>query len=172
MPLSGVLSLLFRKIVTELQPFEIFGIFTLLARLWMRCRLPAEFHKILTRVMAPCKFWHFYAPNFEKVGGAYCFSVCLSVTFYVSCNFGTVHARVLKFHIWIPHCKIVDLFFSFPCCAPFWSYAPFNKWDGSLVNKISEKLFKLGKDWGWGIDYLINFWTNYGPLKYLAFFPC
>ena len=37
----------------------------------------------------------------------------------------TVHARVLKFHLWIPHGKVADLYF-FPCPSylPFWSYAP------------------------------------------------
>ena len=36
----------------------------------------------------------------------------------------TVHARVLKFHIWIPHGKIADsYFFSCPSYFPFWSYA-------------------------------------------------
>ena len=40
----------------------------------------------------------------------------------------TVHARVLKFHIWIPHGKIADLyFFSSPNYLPFWSYAPSKK---------------------------------------------
>ena len=40
----------------------------------------------------------------------------------------TVHARVLKFHIWIPHGKIADpYFFSCPSCLPFWSYAPLKK---------------------------------------------
>ena len=48
-----------------------------------------------------------YAPNFEEVDGAYWFqvvraSICLS---------GTVHARVLKFHICIPHGKIADTHF-------------------------------------------------------------
>ena len=40
----------------------------------------------------------------------------------------TVHARVLKFHIWIPHAKIADLYF-FSCLSnlPFWSYAPLKK---------------------------------------------
>ena len=40
----------------------------------------------------------------------------------------TVHARVLKFHIWIPHGKIADqYFFSCPSSLPFWSYAPLKK---------------------------------------------
>ena len=40
----------------------------------------------------------------------------------------TVHARVLKFHIWIPHRKIADTcFFSCLSYHPFWSYAPLEK---------------------------------------------
>ena len=40
----------------------------------------------------------------------------------------TVPARVLKFHIWIPHGKIADTrFFSCPSYLPFWSYAPLEK---------------------------------------------
>ena len=39
-----------------------------------------------------------------------------------------LHARVLKFHTWISHGKIADLyFFSCPSCLPFWSYAPLKK---------------------------------------------
>ena len=45
-----------------------------------------------------------YAPNFEEVYGAYWFRVvCASVH-----SSKTVHARVLKFHTWIPHGKIAD----------------------------------------------------------------
>ena len=37
----------------------------------------------------------------------------------------TVHARVLKFHTWIPYGKIADTcFLSCPCYLRFWSYAP------------------------------------------------
>ena len=45
----------------------------------------------------------------------------------------TVHARVLKFHIWIPHGKIADtrffffVFFFLTSYLPFWSYAPLKK---------------------------------------------
>ena len=43
----------------------------------------------------------------------------------------TVRARVLKFHIWIPHGKIADtrffFFLSCPSYLPFWSYAPLKK---------------------------------------------
>ena len=56
----------------------------------------------------------------------------------------TVHARVLKFHIWIPHGKIADpYFFSSSSYLPFWSYAPLKKSEWHLVSKISRKLFEL-----------------------------
>ena len=46
----------------------------------------------------------FYALNFEEVDGAYWFRVvCASVH-----SSKTVHARVFKFHIWIPHGIVAD----------------------------------------------------------------
>ena len=46
--------------------------------------------------------------------------VCMCVTpFYAYCNFLTMQARVLKFHIWIPHGKIAGMYFFFfskLCC--------------------------------------------------------
>ena len=57
----------------------------------------------------------------------------------------TVHARVLKFHIWIPHGKIADPYiFSCPSYLPFWSYAHLKKSEWNLVSKISRKIFELG----------------------------
>ena len=57
----------------------------------------------------------------------------------------TVHTRVLKFHIWIPHGKIADLyFFSCPSNFPVWSYAPLKKSEWNLVGKISRNEFYLG----------------------------
>ena len=54
-------------------------------------------------------------------------SVCASVHPCVRSS-KTVHARVLKFHIWIPHGKIFDaLFFFVQSYLPFLSYAPLNK---------------------------------------------
>ena len=65
-----------------------------------------------------------YAPNFEEVDWAYWFLV-VQVSIHSS---KTVHARVLKLHIWISHGKIVDArFFSCQSNLPFWSYAPLNK---------------------------------------------
>ena len=55
-----------------------------------------------------------------------------------------MNARVLKFHIQIPHEKIVEpYFFSCLSYAPFWSYAPFKTKFENLVFKIPEKVFKL-----------------------------
>ena len=54
--------------------------------------------------------------------------VCGWITpfFYASCNFGFVHARVLKFYIWIPHGKITDMyFFFFSELYPFLELCPF-----------------------------------------------
>ena len=57
----------------------------------------------------------------------------------------TVHARVLKFHIWIPHGKIVDPhFFSCPSYLPFWSYAPLKKCERNLMHAISYEPYMLG----------------------------
>ena len=51
-----------------------------------------------------------YAPNFEDVDWAYSFQVvhsCVHASIRVCIGSSkTVHARVLKFHIWIPHKKI------------------------------------------------------------------
>ena len=94
-------------------------------------------------------------PNFEEVGGAYCFRVvCLSVHHarlhdpIVSGTLNSIplrcwscflmHARVLKSHVWIPHEKIADqYFFSCPIYVPFWSYAPLKKSEWNLVTKVS-----------------------------------
>ena len=71
---------------------------------------------------------HIYAPNFEEIDRAYWFRV---VRVYVRpsvCSSRTVHAMVLKFHIWIPNGKIADIrFVSSPSYLPFWSYASLKK---------------------------------------------
>ena len=58
--------------------------------------------------------WRYFLllPQLWKVGEAYCFwlvhpSVHVYVTLFCTCfNFWTIHAKILKFHIWIPHGKI------------------------------------------------------------------
>ena len=52
-----------------------------------------------------------YAPNFEEVDGAYWFRVVSPFVCASVCSSRTVHARVLKFHIWIPHGKIANWYF-------------------------------------------------------------
>ena len=55
-----------------------------------------------------------------------------------------MNARVLKFHIHIPHDKIVDpYFFVLPGYAPFLSYVPLKTKFEKLVCKISQKVLKL-----------------------------
>ena len=53
-----------------------------------------------------------------------------------------VNARVLKFHIQIPHEKKVDPYFlSCPSYATFLSYVPLKTKFENLVCKISQKVF-------------------------------
>ena len=55
-----------------------------------------------------------------------------------------MNARVLKFHIHIPHDKIVGLyFFVWPGYVPFLSYVPLKTKFENLVCKISQKELKL-----------------------------
>ena len=55
-----------------------------------------------------------------------------------------MNARVLNFHIQIPHDKIVDpYFFVWPSYAPFLSYVPLKTKFENLVCKISQKVFEL-----------------------------
>ena len=49
-----------------------------------------------------------YAPTFEEVDSAYCFRVVRACVRASVRSSRTVHARALKFHIWIPHGKVVD----------------------------------------------------------------
>ena len=55
-----------------------------------------------------------------------------------------MNARVLKFHIHIPHDKIVDPFvFVWPSYAPFLNYVQLKTKFENLVCKISQNVFKL-----------------------------
>ena len=55
-----------------------------------------------------------------------------------------MNARVLKFHIRIPHEKIVDPYFlSCPSYASFLSCIPLKTKCENLVCKISQKIFEL-----------------------------
>ena len=131
-------------------------------------------------------FWKWiysiYAPNFEEVGGAYCFwDICASVLPSIRPS-----VTLLMHSITSEPCMLgyMDsswknswpIFFSHQDYAPFLSYGPLKKYRWNLVSKISLKLLKLEPwnlviDWYWWVDDLINFWTNsenyfmsYGPL--------
>ena len=55
-----------------------------------------------------------------------------------------MNARVLKFHMHIPHEKIVDpYFFSSQSYAPFLSYVPLKTKCENLVCKMSQEVFEL-----------------------------
>ena len=73
-------------------------------------------------------------------------SICPSVTLFDACRIlRTVHARVLKFHLWIPYGKIANPhLFSCPSYIPFWSYAPLKKSEWNLMHAISYEPCMLG----------------------------
>ena len=57
----------------------------------------------------------------------------------------TVHARILKFRVWIPHRTIVDVrSFSCPSFPPFWSYASLKKSEWNLMHAIPYEPCMLG----------------------------
>ena len=66
-------------------------------------------------------------PDSNEIDKAYYFAfihlyVCLSVCHAFLCMpyLKTLHARVLKFYIWVPHGKIADVYiFSCPACLFF-----------------------------------------------------
>ena len=74
--------------------------------------------------------------------------ICMSVTLFDALHITwTVHARVLKFQIWIPYVKIADPYFFYcPSYLPFWSDVPLKKSEWNLVSNIhvSRKVFKQG----------------------------
>ena len=67
------------------------------------------------------------------------------VTLFVpTVTFKPFKARVLKFHMWIPHEKIANpCFFFLFRYLPFWSYGPLKIFEKNLVSRISQKVFKL-----------------------------
>ena len=76
---------------------------------------------------------HFYAPDFEKVGSI----------LVLACPFvpKKIKARILKFHIWIPHEKIADpYFFSCPYYFLLCSYAPFQHQRAICKQAISKSI--------------------------------
>ena len=67
-------------------------------------------------------------PTSKKLTGHIGFGWCVRPSVRASVRSRTVHARVLKFHIWIPHGKIFDIrFFFLSELSPFLELCPFEK---------------------------------------------
>ena len=73
----------------------------------------------------------FMPPNSKKLTGHIDFGLCIRASVRSS---RTVHARVLKFHIWIPHGKVADTRFFCSSYRPFWSYSPLKKSERNLMH--------------------------------------
>ena len=73
----------------------------------------------------------------------------------------TVHARVMKFHIWIPQGKRFDAHFFFLSeLSPFWSYAPLKN-----QNEIWCMPYLMNHAcWGFEISYMDSSWKNSWPV--------
>ena len=92
------------------------------------------------------------------IGFGLCIRACPFITLFDACHIlWTMHAKVLKFHIWNPDEKMSDpYFFLLSDKLYFLSYAPETKSEWSL-----KKLFETWwSDRGWWVNYLINFWIN------------
>ena len=81
-------------------------------------------------LLIPAKYIY-YAPKFEENDRAYWFRVvrvCMRLCMRPRSS-RTVHARVLKFHVWIPHGKIADtyIFLFLSTQSPFLELRPFEK---------------------------------------------
>ena len=70
---------------------------------------------------------YIYAPNFEDVVRAYWFRVVRPSVHLCVHLPKTVHARVLKFHIWIPYGKVADPYFFLVKLSPFGELCPIEK---------------------------------------------
>ena len=72
-------------------------------------------------------------------------TVCPFIKLFCACHIlRTLHARVLKFYIWVPNEKIADPYFV-SCLACLFKVMPlWKKSELNLVSKISWKVFKLG----------------------------
>ena len=93
--------------------------------------------------------WPDYAPSFEWNWWGILFCLHLSIrlfvrssSFFCACHIlRTLHARVLKFYIWVPNEKIAD---------PYFYLEKYLSW--VLEIRYSE--------WEWCVHYPIIFWEN------------
>ena len=74
-------------------------------------------------------FYFFMPPTSKKLTRHIGFRLCVRASVHVSIHSSrTLHARILKFHTWIPHGKIVDvLFFFLSELSPFLELCSFEK---------------------------------------------
>ena len=113
---------------------------------------------------------HIYAPNFEEVDGAYWFRVvraCVRPSVHAcnrpSVHSWTMHAMVLKFHIWIPHGKIFDTRFFLSELSPFLELCPIEK-----IRTKSDACHIL-----WTVHARVlkfHIWISHGKIADLYFF--
>ena len=111
-----------------------------------------------------------YATNFERsCEGHIAFGLWFraSVLLFDACLIlWTLHARVLNFHVWIPHGKIADTIFFLSELSPFLELCPIEivrmkSCQQVILKSIGARGLKLGPlIGGWWLDYLISFWTN------------
>ena len=113
--------------------------------------LKLEPWNLMNRLVAMSR-WPDYAPSFEWNWWGILFCLHLSIrlfvrssSFFCACHIlRTLHARVLKFYIWVPNEKIADPYFV-SCLACLFKVMPlWKKSELNLVSKISWKVFKLG----------------------------
>ena len=93
-------------------------------------------------------------PSLKTLVGHIDFGLCVRACvtlFYASYNFRTVHARVLKFYIWIPRGKIADRVFYFLSYALLWNYAAFK-------NEMGIFLARYLKYLSYGLDIWCTDW--------------
>ena len=78
-----------------------------------------------------------------------------------------MHARVLKFHIWIAHGKIADPYFFLSELSLFLELCPFEKNQNEILSVVRylEKYLSLGLE----TTNSVKIVPDYGPLKIRAF---
>ena len=157
---AGPENSMWKVIANNSYILAIYFFFFLCPQLWRSCRsiLVSDCPSVHQK---PCMlgFWNSYMDSsWKNSWRTFFFLVRVISLSRVVCTFEniqmksdachilwTVPARVLKFHIWIPHGKIADrYFFSCPSYLLFWSYAPLKKTERNLVSKISRNVFELG----------------------------
>ena len=105
----------------------------------------------------------FMPPTSKKLTGHIGFGLCVHPCVRPSVRSRTMHARVLKFHIWNPHGKIFDTFFFLSELSPFLELSPFEK--------IRTKYDACHILWAVHTRVLkFHIWIPHGKIVYARFF--